>query len=752
VFRKRRQSPLPQRINSAAVQGKAKKRKRLVITGILLLIVMLISVESLVYELRSPVDLYNNLQLFTLLNVNLVIVMGLVLLVLRQLIKLYLERRRNVLGTKFKAKLVLAFVAISLLPAVALFLVTSNIVSNTIEGWFKTQNEESLKKALIIAQSYYETSLGKAFQAANEISALATRERMLDAGNLKLLEPLVRERQVDTNLGIVKIVGTAGDEIVSITNPRLPESNFIASTAELMKRGLRGQSFSIVRKTNTGNLVNGVVPIYSKWIKTDVVGVVLFNYYDPYSLMAEVADIRNSYEEYRRRKIYKLPLKSAYTMIMLMATLIILFSSIWVGFQLARGITVPIQKLAEGTREVAAGNLDYKVEAEADDEIKILVDSFNQMTGDLQRNKAEIEKVNLDLTQSNLDLERGKHYIETVLDNTAAGVFSLDRENRRLGTMNKAAVKMLKLKPERIIGLPYKKAFCGPGFIGIRSLIEKLQHRYLERYRREIRLEYGTRLNTFLASGAVLRDGGQNYLGLVVVLEDLTHLIKAQKSAAWREVAQRIAHEIKNPLTPILLCTQRLRRKFEQGAPEYSKVLKECSDTIIREVDNLKALVNEFSDFARMPGAVLQPTDLDKVIRDTVALYSALPAGINITTQLSQKLPFLHVDPLQMRRLLVNLIDNAIQATNGSNEIKVNSFFDTKNQTTRIEVADQGNGIPPEDQEKLFLPYFSTKKSGTGLGLAIVHRIVNEHHGSIRVKENRPRGAKFIIELPGSLI
>jgi two-component system nitrogen regulation sensor histidine kinase NtrY len=710
-----------------------RKRKWLIAIGVLLLIIVLTAIETLVHELRTPSNINDNLRVFTLLNFNIIVVMGLLLLVFRQLIKLYLERKQNVLGTKFKAKLVFTFVGLSLVPTILLFLVSSNLISNTIDSWFNTQNEESLKKSLVVAQTYYENSLGKAFRTANEISQLITHHSLLDAENLNSLTRLIQEKQAEAQLGAVKVITAGGEELVNLANPRIPNSRFIAPVQKLLEQGLKGEEFSIIRRVGERDLIDGVVPIFSKWMKNEAVGVLLFNYYDPHGLMEKINDIRLAYEEYKQRKVYKTPLKSIYTTIVLVAALIIIFSAIWIGFQIARGITIPFQKLAEGTREVAAGNLDYKVEVKADDEIKILVDSFNQMTADLRQNKAE--------------LEQRTNYIATVLQNIATGVVSIDQQGR-ISTLNKAAAKMLGLTPQQAKGYHFEQVFDTPRLEGINNLIKELQRSGLERYRREVRLQNQQSVSILLAWAAVLRDSNHNYLGIVLVLDDLTQLIKAQKVAAWQEVARRIAHEIKNPLTPIQLCSQRLRRKLTQKVPEYSPLVDECTATIIREVEGLKTLVNEFSRFARMPAANLQPNDLGKVIEDTLSLYTGLPNGAKINTRLAANMPLINLDAEQMRRALVNLIDNALQAANGKQEITISTCYEPGLRIARLEVADQGVGISNEDKDKLFLPYFSTKKGGTGLGLAIVHRVITDHHGYIRVEDNQPKGTKFVIELP----
>jgi len=410
---------------------------------------------------------------------------------------------------------------------------------------------------------------------------------------------------------------------------------------------------------------------------------------------------------------------------------------------------VPIQLLAEGTREVAAGNLNYKVQVRADDEIGILVESFNRMTGDLGQSKAKLEEAYLDLQAKHTELEERRRYTETVLQAVATGVVSLDPEGR-ITTVNRAAARMLGLPVEDAVGRPFREIFHGQDLNEIGAIVQQMDRIREGTLEREIRLRRDGHAVALLGAATALKGTEGQYAGMVLVLDDLTELLKAQRLAAWREVAQRIAHEIKNPLTPIQLSAQRLRRRLADRSPEERRLVEECTATIIHEVEGLRQLVDEFSRFARMPALSPKPTDLHRLLEGVVTLYRESYPTLSLKTSFDPELPTVEADPDQIKRAVLNLVDNAVEAGGQAGEVLLEAAFVPQSRRVRISVSDNGVGIPPEDREKLFLPYFSTKDRGTGLGLAIVNRIVAEHRGTIRAEENQPVGTRFIIELPTS--
>jgi two-component system nitrogen regulation sensor histidine kinase NtrY len=781
------------------LEGKGKRWK--VIIGLIILIIVLTTTEAILYQLRAQVNTANNVLVLVALNLNIILLVVLVLLVLRNLVKLYFERKRNVLGSKFRTRLVASFVGLSLIPCVLLFLVASNLINTSIDSWFNAQNEESLRKAMKVAQIYYDAELGKAFGKSRELSGTITKKGLLGGGKQSELLAAIRKMQQDFGLGTVKVLGARGEEIACLDNPVIPRSDFINSLPALKARALAGQEFSLIRKTNRGDLIEGVVPIVSGSGGQNIAGALAFSVFDPYSLMEEINGIKSAYDEYKQRKVFETPIKSSYIITFLLITLLIIFSATWFGFYLAKGITIPIQKLAEGTRKVASGNWDYKVTVQADDEIGMLVTSFNKMTDDLHKMTDDLHSAHRRLQTTNLELDRRRDYIETVLENIASGVVTIMHDGRII-TINKAAIKMLRISKKEAIGAPYQTVFGCPSLSGLCALLSSVEERKKAIYEKEARLQAGGAWVHLLVSISVLSDKANQYIGMVCAFDDLTQLIKAQKVAAWQEVARRLAHEIKNPLTPIQLCTERLRKNFYENASRYEAVFEECTETIIQEVNDLKTMIDEFSQFARLPLPNLKPEDINHLITTMITRYRQMYPDILFEQHLAADLPLISLDREQIKRVFINLFDNAIDAMTGdarindvmTGEVKTSddmasddmasdaksvdiragdamivddrtvgdmtgvnrtekklsvvSIYDRVSSKIRIDVSDNGKGISPEDKEKLFMPYFSTKKEGRGLGLAIVHRIMDDHSGSITGEDNHPEGTKFILLFP----
>jgi two-component system nitrogen regulation sensor histidine kinase NtrY len=481
----------------------------------------------------------------------------------------------------------------------------------------------------------------------------------------------------------------------------------------------------------------------------DAIGEVVVVAALPPSITSKFAGITAGYEDYLQMKLLHQPLKMSHFITYSIVTLLVIFAAIWFGFFLAKSLTGPIQALVAATRSVAEGDLNVELDSDRNDELGMLIGSFNTMVRDLREGREQLANAYAALQQSHVELEDRRRYMEIVLTNIAAGVVSVDQQGLII-TMNKSAEAIFGVKAEEIRRQHYSRFLQNPHLDIVRSFMNT--HRttrqpYLEQ---QLHVIVGNRPMVLLIKVSVLQDEAGSSMGVVIVFDDLTDLEKAQRMAAWREVARRIAHEIKNPLTPIQLCAQRLRRKYSNLLEGEDSVLNECTDTIIQQVDHMKHLVNEFSRFARLPRANPTRCDLSHIVRESIALYRHNYSHIRFEVEQNEDFPLLNLDSDQFKQVMINLLDNAIHALNGvGGTISVKLFYDPILKIARLECADTGHGLSSVDKLRVFEPYYSKKEKGTGLGLAIVASIVADHQGFIRVRDNSPRGTVFIIELPG---
>jgi two-component system nitrogen regulation sensor histidine kinase NtrY len=729
-----------------------RKRNLVLISGTLLILAL---AGALSLEMRpSGLPVASNIVVFALFNLNLIVFLLLLVLLFRNLVKLWFERRQGVIGSKFKTKLVFAFLSLAVTPAILIFITASNFINKSIEGWFKPQVERPLDQALAVAQTYYHNLEVTALRHGQQIARAIDQERLLDESRRETLAAYLVERQEQLGISTITIFKTDGQELVHVKDPGLGDVSTRDVSESQLRRGLGGAEVTTVRELPSGDLIEAVVPIWLSRPPGSTVarerrlaGVVVVGTHVAERLESKIRGISQAFKEYKQARLLKNPIKGIYILLFLLLTLIIVFSFTWFGLYLARGITGPIDQLAEGTREVAAGNLSYKVHARADDEIGTLVDSFNRMTDDLLESKRRLEEAYLDLQDKHSELEDRRRYIETVLEAIATGVVSFDHENR-LTTMNRAAARMFGLDPAVTAGRPLEETFPGGDRRDVVTLVQRVRRARSGSIEQELNVRGGAGPVSLLASATALRGPDGAYAGAVLVFDDLTELLKAQRLAAWREVAQRIAHEIKNPLTPIQLSAQRLRRRLARVPGQDQQLVTECTETIIQEVDGLKRLVDEFTRFARMPALSPRPTDVRPVVEAVAALYRESHPALRLTTRYPDSLPLLEVDPDHIKRAVLNLVDNAVEAVAGAGHVEVDVVDAAEAGSVQIVVADDGPGIKAEDRERLFLPYFSTKTNGMGLGLPIVSEIVIEHGGTIRVEDVVPHGSRFTLDLP----
>jgi len=708
-------------------------------------------------ELRPKSSIGSDVVLVALINIQLILLVLLVFLVGRNVAKLVLERRRRILGSHLSTRLLLAFVAIALFPALLLLLVALTFMENSIERWFDVQVEESLRGSIEVAQEYYQhlatTGAFYGQSIADEIGA----DGLLQAAHRAKLREFVRSAGARNRFEIVEAFDAAGKLAARGRARGIPDQLGLERRSRLLQDALAGRQATGVDHANGGDVVRVAVPIYARGGGGRVLGALAIGRIVPASVTERKLEIDRSFGEYVRLKIQRNPIKTSYTIALLLVSVLVVFSAMWLSFRLARGITVPIKRLAEGTHAVAHGDWDHRIEGEGEDEIGTLVAGFNQMTANLKA--------------SNSELDARRRYVELVLANIAGGVVSVDRSGI-VTTVNSGAETLLGIRAGMALGRPYTEAFATGEVRAIADLFGELlsDGRHPDprvrngrdgwsitdgagraEVERQISVYVQGQVRALHLSAAQLRDETGGAIGALVFLEDVTETLKVQRMEAWREVARRIAHEIKNPLTPIGLSAQRLRRRYTEQLPDGGDVFEECTRTIEQQVDELKSLVNEFATFARMPTGEHLPQDLNRLVEETLVLFREGHPAITFRLAAASNVPVLELGRDGVKRAIINLLDNAVAACAAvpwPGRIEVVTTYDVQQDVVVLEIADNGMGMSPEVRARAFEPGFSTKTGGTGLGLAIVSGIVAEHRAFIRFRDNHPSGSRFIIEFP----
>jgi two-component system nitrogen regulation sensor histidine kinase NtrY len=718
-----------------------RKRERIIIVITVAVILILSFLEYHLFRAESILPASSNVLIFGLININVILIILLIFLIVRNVVKLIFERRHGVIGSKLRTRLVAAFVGLSLIPTVALFIVSINFLSYSIDTWFSMKIGDTLNQAVEVAQLYYRQTADHAKFNARQISEDITRNRLYQKDRDLYLRTLIEQRQKTFRSDFLEVYLDNPKQKFLVKDEDKPDPDAPPLSPKTREEIFLGKEVSMVNQVGNRDLVSGAAPIYSFSSPQEVIGVVVVSFYLTKALVDKISVISKTSEQYGQLDLLKNPLKFSYIITLFLVTLLIIFSATWFGLFLAKGITGPIQDLAEATHKIAQGNLDYQIDVVAADEIGVLVDSFNQMTRDLKKSNQRLE-------QANIDLEQRRKYMETVLRNVSAGVISIDQEGV-IVTINRAAEKMLNIRTEKVLAKRYADLLDAEYLALVDQILGELRQSDEGFIDKQIELTIKGSALTFLMATTLISDDEGTDLGMVVVFEDLTQLQKAERAAAWREVARRMAHEIKNPLTPVQLSAQRLQKKFGDRLGEDSDVFRECTSTIISQVEVLKNLVNEFSHYARMPVTKPSLNDLNDVIAEAVILYQDAHKEIAFGFQKGEDIPKTNLDPAQIKRVMINLLENAVAAVNKTDgRIEVRTAYDGNRHRALVEVSDNGAGIPPAYKGKMFEPYFSTKRSGSGLGLAIVSSIIADHHGQLNVYDNRPHGTVVAFELP----
>ena len=702
---------------------------------VLLLLAIIVSQQLWLWTVVRPDTAADALMLYALSTLNFVAFVVFLFIFVRNLLKLRRERKERQLGSKVKTRLLVYFISISFLPITAMAVFSYLFLNRSLEKWFNPFPDVIVKEATEVKRE-----------------TLSTQEHTLrDTASLlvMLLNRQTPEERLATMQQIVKSGQLAGIEIANRNGSISVKSTNLSPSDTQQLDKLLSEVRSSYGPTGI-NLADGkefdaiAVPL------NDAEMLIIAPQKRSSSDLTDL--VTGSERDYQdlvktQRRVRLLGLSTLGLM-----TLILLFVSSWVAIYLARGIATPIKALAEASKEVARGNLAHRVTTVADDELALLAESFNQMTAELEENRGRIEANAAELRDKNLALHERRNYIETVLQSLSTGVISID-ENDRVTTLNASASRILALVDRAEDNRKLSSMIGSDDWLVIDRLLRRA--RRAGHASEQTQLDGGGGPLPVAITATALRGSQGPGRGVVLVIEDLSELLAAQRAAAWSEVARRMAHEIKNPLTPIQLSAERIAKSYgranggSNGA--VAAVIRECTETISREVAGLKAMVDEFSRFARLPATRLELANLNDVVTQAAGLYEERLDGVSMVLQLDPDLPAAMLDVEQVKRVFVNLIDNALEAMASSNDAKqltITTSHDVDRSLLRAEVADTGQGIAPGDFRRLFEPYFSRRDSGTGLGLAIVQRIILEHGGHIRAERNHPRGAKFVIELP----
>ena len=709
--------------------------------GAFLLLALLVAQASFNLKFISP---DSNQQLFffaTLTGTIFFTFVALSLVLGRNLLKLYTERRQGVAGSKFRTRLVVVNLLLSFLPVIAMFWFSYGLMNRSIDKWFSQPVEEVRADTAALSAQLYEYAGSNATSEAVSIAQSEEFQKPFASGNFKAANEELQEH-VPTLQGGFVVTLSGGQAVATLNTPapwpeirdRFPLSQALRGEHPQFQWG---QTSYIVGAAASGRgTVLVAMPLPPKFAET----------------AKQIQDSQQRYIELaRQRKL----VRRVYLGFLLLLTVLVLFASTWLALFLSKLVNRPVAAIAAGTEAISKGQLNYRVDIRATDELAELVQSFNSMAEQLESSRHQIEASSRELGAANEALEGRRRYIETILESIPTGVVSIDG-TRRVTLANAAFCRMFHPDhpkfgaPSALAGASLTDLLPADVMDDLETLLRRADRMGLTASSMEINLPHA-KLNAAVTVSALESPATRS--GYVLVFEDLSDLLRAQKQSAWSEVARRVAHEIKNPLTPIALSAERIHRHLTRGsAPDAAslEVIRTCADTINHAVQTVRALVDEFSALARFPASHPHPASLNTLVENALVLFNGRLEGIRLRTDLTPGLPDVMADPEAIKRAVANLVDNAAEAMQEAilKEITISTALVASRDAVELAVSDTGHGVSRELKERLFLPYFSTKQRGTGLGLAIVSRIVEDHNGSIRVEENKPVGSRFVIELP----
>jgi nitrogen fixation/metabolism regulation signal transduction histidine kinase len=731
-----REVPAP----SSKPEAERHRRGLIIVLAVLIFLLFMIIFSQQAFNLTflRPNSNQQTLILAALSSLIFLLFVALTFVLARTILKVYAERRGGVLGSKFRTRMVLGALLLSLAPVICLFVFAYGLMNRSIDKWFSRPVQEVQEQTSAVANLLTTYVANDVRAEARAIASSPDVQHAFQTGDFPaaLSEFRRHEATMEGGFGFVLIDDHAA------TSYNAPETWPVIKKYLPAERDLRSARPRAMQFGGHEYMV-GSAPVGSN-------GRILVALPLPANFSATLAQIEASEHQYNELSLQRKLVRQTYMGLLLLLTVLVLFASTWFALFLSKFVTRPVAALAAATEEISKGRLDYRVPVSGGDELGRLVQSFNRMAAELESNRQQLENSSQSLAQANAAVEQRRRQMEIILESIPTGVLSLDAQER-VTRINTALTRIFDSPDARFApGKSLESCFPADVTADLRPMLRKSERMGSVSNQLEITWE---RRHLDLAVTVSMLQVDRQKLGYVLVFEDLSDLLRAQKQAAWREVARRVAHEIKNPLTPIALSAERIRRHLERGNPPDAQslaIVHGCAQTIAGAVDTVRTLVDEFSSLARFPAAQLQPADINAIVQSALSLFEGRLDGIKVQTELAPALPKVMADPEAMKRALANLVDNAAEAMRDSllREIHISTALLGHKDMLEVLVSDTGHGVSQETKEKLFLPYFSTKKRGTGLGLAIVSRIIEDHHGSIRVEENLPVGARFILELP----
>lgn len=721
-------------------EKESNRGARFALVGLVMLFILYVIIRIVQEEVTRFPPLFSTGPTFIFSIWIIIILFSLTFLFIltRNIIKLYYDKHKNRGGSRFKNRLIFFFIAFSIIPTLLLFFFATEFISRSVEQWFRTDIDQLMQEVEGAKEAYYD-SLGKELEHyARLISTQIREKRMYTEDNVFFLNNTLRRRMTELKLDVINLYRNQ-KEIFAIFMPHIPMQEYKDLPMEIIYKGLSGESFLKTDKFRKGELVrNG----HSFEIGGNDKILVIIGRYAPEEMIRNLHNLSGLASKYAQLKVIKDPIKNTYALLLVFITILIIFSASWLGFFLAKGITVPIEKLVSATSEIASGNLNVVIDYEAKDEFNTLIAAFNRMASELREKQEKLER-------RTIELKHRRRIIENILNNITSGVIALNTRGE-IVEINPEAIKMLSLENREIRKSHYSKVFSENLYSEIQKQVERAFSSKVKLLEREVDIKIKRRIVNLALKITQIRNPINNrFSGLLVVLTDLTETIKAQRTLVWREVAKRIAHEIKNPLTPIQISAQRIMRSFDQNDATLRRIVEDSLPIIQQELESIKKIADEFANFARLPEIKFAQGDLHQILENLVEVYSSVYQETSFKVQFDVDLPpMVKLDSEQIRRVFVNLLDNAVEAVEQKGEVEISTVYNPDSKFIRIEIADNGPGLSDEDKQKLFIPYFSKKTTGTGLGLAIAHNIIEEHNGLISVLDNNPKGARFVVELP----